>query len=425
VSPYTGIVGGLRDLLRATDDDRLVKVGADTSPGDWLLGQELDHLTAGSGGAATGRAPALAAALGEAVERYSASYIPAEQLVLASASELGSEALDPSRFALFSADQLASAGFPFEPFTSDTRVRWVRGFAVPSGAPAWFPAQLVYLSWRRLATGEAPIAYATSSGTACACTPDEAVLAGLLELVERDAFMIVWANRLSLPRLDWTASTDLGELAARYFDPSGLSYAAVDLSGILDVPTVLGVVRGGDGPLGVGAAAAPTVEEAWLKALAEAFSVRSWVCSLPLDSRWPPGHVDFGDVRTFTDHVRFYADPERAAAADFLDCSAAARDVTCVPPLDGSCVSDWIDCLGDRITAAGAAAYAVDVTAPDVAAAGLCVVKTLSPELCMLDVAYDGRFLGGPRLVRAAHERGLRPAPLAPGEINPYPHPFP
>ena len=67
----------------------------------------------------------------------------------------------------------------------------------------------------------------------------------------------------------------------------------------------------------------------------------------------------------------------------------------------------------------------VDVTSPDVAAAGLSVVHVLAPELCQLDVVAGWRFLGGRRLYDAAFEAGLVPHRLGPGDLNPDPHPFP
>ena len=65
------------------------------------------------------------------------------------------------------------------------------------------------------------------------------------------------------------------------------------------------------------------------------------------------------------------------------------------------------------------------MTAPDVAEAGLAVVKAVRPQLCALDVPHDARFLGGRRLYDAAWRRGLRPAALSESDVNPYPHPFP
>ena len=78
-----------------------------------------------------------------------------------------------------------------------------------------------------------------------------------------------------------------------------------------------------------------------------------------------------------------------------------------------------------RLEARGASAYAVDVTSPDVAGAGLHVVHVLAPELCQLDVVEGARFLGGRRLYEAGFQAGLVPRPLEPADLNPDPHPFP
>jgi ribosomal protein S12 methylthiotransferase accessory factor len=426
VSPYTGIVHRVAELMHLPDDARLHRlscVGADLAA---LFGREARFRC---GGSHASRDRALAAGLGETAERYSASYLPEHEFVLATAAELGAEAVDPERFRFFRDDQYASPGFPFRPFRRSTELRWVRGFSIPDGAPAYLPVQLVYLPWQPEAwTKEPPIAYSTSSGLACAGTLEEAILRGLLELVERDAFAITWYAGLSLPLLDWRSAPALAAHERRYFAPTRLHYAAVDLSRFLGVPTVLGVVRGGsDDPaaLGVGAASAATVEEAWARALSEAFAVRSWARSMRLE--WPERSFDpsFGDVTTFDDHVLLYGDPAHAAHAAFLDSSAEIADVFDVAPLPGVDVRDRIEALAERLATAGASAYAVEVTAPDVREAGVSVVRVVCPELCPLDAIHDARFLGLRRLYEVPFELGLKPRPLRAEELNPYPHPFP
>jgi ribosomal protein S12 methylthiotransferase accessory factor len=420
VSPYTGVVGTLRESLRDPSDDRLVRIGAELAAG--ANGPDRSGLVEGGGGGGVDRAAATVAAIGEAVERYSASFVPEGELVLATSAELGSEAVAPERFVLFSAGQYTRAGFPFAPFREDTSVRWVRGVAVPHGDPVWLPAQLVFLT-SAAAAGELPIAPSTSSGAACSLTFDEAVLAGLLELLERDAFMLAWSSRLSLPLLAWKGATSFERLESKYFAPSGLEYAAVDLSVFHRVPTVLALVRSGrPGAVAVGAACAPECEEAWRKAIAEAFAVRAWGRVLVEENC---GRVDPAEVRTFADHVAYYTDPARAAAADFLDASVGRVAVEDVDPLEGDDAETRITAIGRRLAAWGAGAYAVDVTAPDVAAAGVRVVKTVVPELCPLDAAHDWRFLGGRRLYEAAWRLGLRERPLTEHDVNPFPHPFP
>ena len=425
VSPYCGLVRGVSDLTAAPDDARLVRVGCRVADLEPLIGFSTDFR---AGGSAPARDAAVAAALGEVAERYSASWIP-DDLVLATAEELAGRAVDPERFALFHPSQYKRPSFPFKPFARNTRLLWTLGVELPSLELAYLPAQLVYLRWRSAAeTGEQPIGYSTSNGAACGATFAEAVLRGLLELVERDAFMLTWYGRLSLPRLDSSADLELAAFEERYFRPAGVRYQTVDLSAFHDVPTVVGVVRGcsGDGaPLAVGACAAQSVAAAWKNALAEAFAVRAWARAMTHEGRTAAFAADFSDLDSFDDHILFYASEANARQADFLDGSPDLREVGDVTPLKGMTVDDQITGLCQRLAASGVTAYAVDVTAPDVAAAGLRVAKVVAPELQPLDVAYDGRFLGGGRLYARAFELGLAAAPATFDELNPYPHPFP
>jgi ribosomal protein S12 methylthiotransferase accessory factor len=306
---------------------------------------------------------------------------------------------------------------------TDTRLHWARGWSLLDGAPAFVPAQLVYL--RRPPAAEPAIAYATSNGVACGPTLAEALLAALCELVERDAFMLAWLNRLTLPRLAWSYHRKLVQLERRYFAPTGLRYSAIDLSTFSGLPAVLGVVRPSGarlGGLGIGAGCAGSVEEAWGKALAEAFSVYRWVGERAAHGVIPDSP---NDVRTFDDHLLFYAPPERAAETNFLDASDALRDVGEIAPLAGEDPGSQLDAAISLLRRRGIAAYAVDVTAPDIREAGLWVVRVLAPQLCSLDVAHSARFLGGTRIYAAAYEAGLRERPLDFDELNPNPHPFP
>ncbi len=424
VSPFTGVVRSLGEVLAAPDELRLVGIGCELADGMPTIGSKLDSYT---GSEHWSRDTAEAAAIGEALERYSASYVPDGRLTVASADELGPDAVDPCRFALFSDEQHAAPVFPFRRFRPDTVVSWVEGFALPGGERAFLPAQLIYMPWRRQGLDEVRIGHATSSGLACGATLEEAVLAGLLEVIERDAFMLVWHNRLSLPLLDWSSDPELAELDRRYFASSGLSYSAVDLSIFFDIATVLGVVHGPAGQLGalgVGAASAPAVAVAWRKALAEAFSVQRWVRDMALEEPERVGRPAKA-ISTFDEHTLFYAGSERARRAAFLDSSADRKATAAIPTLEGANVLEQIESIVRRLDERDASAYAVDVTSPDVLSAGLHVVHVVVPELCPLDVVEGARFLGGRRMYRAAFEAGLVPRPLEHGDLNPDPHPFP
>ena len=424
VSPYVGLVPVLQECMVGPDEPRLVKVSSETAAGEGLVGASLGH-AGGMGGAGFTRAAAVSAAIGEAVERYSGSYLPRERFVFATAAELGSTAVEPDSFALFHETQYRRPDFPFVRFTRDSRVDWVDGRDLTTGETVWLPVELVFLTH----SGDphrSRIGYATSSGMACADSDERALSRALFELLERDAFMLVWSNRLSLPRLDWSSNERLSTIDRERFAPTGLEYAAIDLSAFHQLPIVLGVVRarGTGGALGVGAAAAADIERACWKALSEAFASRAAGRTLSLVRPDRSFADDGADIATFEDHIQYYSSDQRAEEAAFLTRSPLTRSVRDVPRLLEQGAAR-VASLVERVAQAGSGTYAVDLTAPDVAAAGLRVWKALAPGLCALDVAQRARYLGSPRLLDASKRARLTSRSLGIEDLNPLPHPFP
>jgi ribosomal protein S12 methylthiotransferase accessory factor len=417
VSPYVGVVRSVEEVLAEPADLALPNLCCETG---WLGSPQYG---AGSG---RDRTTARAAAIGEAIERYSACLSDDVPSVVSSAGALR-DAVPAERFALHTPTQHAEPGFPYASFDDETPVAWIDAWSLPDGRPVKLPGQLVYLHWRHR-PGERRIAVATSSGLACHATVEEALLRGLFEVLERDTFMLTWRARLSWPQLSWGPESRLGWFERRFLRPTGLKTAALDLSRVWNVPSVLAVVRAsvpGDAPLGVGAAAAASVEEAAEKALDEAVRVRSWASVLrgldPRGDRLPSP----AEIRTFEEHIQHYAYERHAAGVAFLDASPERRQTGDVAALEGVTPVEQLFALCERLRARGYGAYGVDVTSPDVRSTGLCVLKVVVPELCALDVEHRARYLGSPRLREEPVRLGFRKDPLSEEELNPDPHPFP
>lgn len=408
VSPLVGVVRGVQDVLSGPEDVRLSTVWCESA---------FPHALTGGGSGST-EAGARAAAIGEVAERYAACIVDPDALVVASARELGPRAVDPARFAFFSDRQYGSKDFPYVRFDRDMRIAWIEGASLPDGEPAWLPAQLVHLAGHE---GEPPLCRTTSSGLACNDTRGGATLAALLELLERDAFMITWKTRLSWPGIDWRGNEGLTAFERSFLRPTGLRIRALDLSAFWEVPVVAAVVRGRTA-VAVGAAAAVTPERAVAKALDEAVRVHTWSHALAR-AGLPTPVAD--EVVEFDDHVRFYADPRNAARVDFLDGSPRRRGLERIPNLRGSTDDELIAAVCRRLARRGASAYAVDVTPADLRAAGLAVVRVIAPELCGLDVEHRARLHGGRRLYDEPRRLCMRPRTLAEDELNTDPHPFP
>jgi ribosomal protein S12 methylthiotransferase accessory factor len=82
----------------------------------------------------------------------------------------------------------------------------VQGAAV--GKPHLMPAQLAQYPFRLHVPDEPILNPLTSNGMAGHFSRDEAILAGLKELIQRDAFLIYWLNNLTPRHIDVSGIVD-------------------------------------------------------------------------------------------------------------------------------------------------------------------------------------------------------------------------
>ena len=107
--------------------------------------------------------------------------------------ELGTAALDPRSLVLYRENQYAD--LPYAPYRDESVLGWVPARSLVTDRSIMVPAMAVFTSYNVRMTDEFlfPV---TSNGLAAGPTLCEAVLAATLEVLERDAFMITWLNRL-------------------------------------------------------------------------------------------------------------------------------------------------------------------------------------------------------------------------------------
>jgi ribosomal protein S12 methylthiotransferase accessory factor len=419
VSPWTGPVRRTGEALWETDEAAFIRWEAELCDVAALTGAALRNPFAGS--VHYDRARARAGAIGEALERYASVHVP-DGLPLDTAAALGAQAVEPASFALFAREQYAAEGFRFGPFEAATPVRWTHGWRLPDCRPVMLPAQLVYLC-EGVVAGETRIGYATTSGNACGASLEEALLGGLLELVERDAFTIAWNARLTLPRFDLSDF----EYAA-YYARTGLEYRAIDLSAMLGVPAAVATVRderSGLAALAVGAAAATSAAQAVDKAIREAFHSRGWAAHRHAREPERVAGLRAEEIDAFDQHVLYYCALERARETAFFDAGSVRSGLAGTCDLrEGTPYGQLLELL-ERLNARGVDVYFVDLTPDDVREAGLHVVSVVAPQLARIDASHRYRYLGGERPYEVPAALGLAPRRLAFDDLNPHPHPFP
>ncbi len=213
------------------------------------------------GGAALERDIAIIKAIAESIERYCAAFPQGDRRCV-TWHELEEDATPPEAFALFSDAQYRTRGFPFSRLDRQTPTQWIRGRALRDGQPRWVPAAFVHLPHRR-EQGEPRITTSISTGLAAGADERSAAASALLEVVERDAFMLTWRHRVPTPWIDLD-SVGLGreaELVAA-LRSTGMRCRARLVTQDIALPVVVVVLQGRTpkqpaAVLGAGAAARP------------------------------------------------------------------------------------------------------------------------------------------------------------------------
>ncbi len=377
-----------------------------------------------AGGAWQDEGRAVAAALGEAVERYCGSLIPSGLPAGSSRRlhECGAKVLPPDELALHAGWQHQQHGFPFVSLDDDTETAWAEAEDLETGETVLVPASVVYLSVVADAYGVPVTNYPVGAGIAAGPTPEDAIEAALSEVIERHALATSWAQGAGYAPLPIPPSLSAaGRLA------SVASVEAWAVPNLLDVPVVLvAAVDGGRDLIGFGCAQREAVEAAAWKAFSEALLSLDSARALddpshpiheltaagqtPLKAHRPDRRYraeyaeDWRDVTDLACHVQLLLDPEvRGAVLDRLSVAPAS-----VGPPSTSSVTP-----AERLRELGFRVLAVEVTTTDVRAAGLHVMRVVVPGLrATAPAAFP--FLGGRDLTAdGVGELCRLPVPLA------------
>ncbi|SFD98607.1 ribosomal protein S12 methylthiotransferase accessory factor [Actinacidiphila alni] len=358
--------------------------------------------------------------------------------VTASFRELAAEheVLDPRACGLYS-DDFHRAEPGVRPFDPDRPIPWVWAWSLRDEHPLLVPEILAYYH----APGGLANRFVQESSNGCASGGSlaEAVYFGLMEVVERDAFLLAWYGRAPLPEID--ASGSRSQQTRAMIDRLAMyGYRArfFDTRVTFPIPVVTAVAERIDGGLGrlcFGAGAGLDPEAALAAGLCEiatdAVNLRRRTARD--EPRLRALAADFDRVQVLHDHPLMYGLPDLAAHADFLLRgdrplvplhALAATGAGAVPPAD-DLAADVATCVG-AVTKAGFDVIVIDQTMPEQRALGFHTAGVIVPGLLPIDFGWRrqrARHL--PRTRTALREAGLRDRDLTADDLNEAPHPFP
>ncbi|MBN0043330.1 TOMM precursor leader peptide-binding protein [Streptomyces actuosus] len=390
----------------------------------------FDEIAIGRAEDYTGARPA---AVLEGLERYAGWHCGGRDPVRFAAWADLDDAVDPRTLLLHPDDAYRTPGFAFTPFSPDTPTGWAEAYSALTGRRTLLPFHVAYYGAARRPETGPRFVYENSNGCALGSGTEEALLAALLEVAERDAFLCAWYSAAPLPEVDLDGVRGaVGRAVRTVRHRTGRDLRAFRAVGAFDVPVVLLVStsREPDRPATlVTAGSALTTERALLGAVHE-MAAAAPVITLEYRRRRPELERALDDpdlVRHMEDHALVAALPQARPRFSFL-LDGTPPAPPSAPALHDP-VGDVAADLGALLRAArrdGQDVLVVDHTTEELHRLGLNCVKAVVPGTAPMTFGHRHRRLPPPEALSAFRARnGLGRRAFSPEEVRHEPHPFP
>ncbi|WDZ84150.1 TOMM precursor leader peptide-binding protein [Micromonospora cathayae] len=375
-------------------------------------------------------------ALLEGLERYAGQFPRAKRTeVYDSYANLAPDAMDPAGLG-YDPAFYPGHGLYYAPYSPTEPMHWVWGYSLRDRQPRLVPEQLVYYLDRR--EKQRKFVQECSNGCASGSSPEEALLHGMLELVERDAFLLAWYGSSRLAEIDpATCRDEKVHFMLDRVELLGYDIRLFDTRADLPVPVVTAVaVKRGDGlgQLCFAAGASLDPDDAVRAAVCETASYvpgfdERVEASLPALKEMTR---DYTKVTELSHHALLYGLPEMTRHAQFLFDDPPKRSMD-------ELYGDWLAARPDNddltadtgylaglIAGLGGDVLAVDQTCPEQEIAGVHTMALVAPALLPIDFGWQRqRVLHSDRLARHLARGRQGPDQLGATARNPHPHPFP
>ncbi|UFJ41729.1 TOMM precursor leader peptide-binding protein [Brevibacillus humidisoli] len=367
----------------------------------------------------------------EALERYAGLQPRGKKTVVYDRYEnVKEQALDPTKIGLHSEEQYAQPDYPFERFDPKRPLKWVWGYSFLQERPILVPETLAYYD-----LGD-DFVYENSNGCALGRSLEEAIFYGILEVVERDAFLLTWYAQLPLPRLDPESAKDkeLCLMIERIKAVAGYDVYLYNATMENGIPSVWAITKNRK-QRGVNLVCAAGSHPEPLRAVKTAVHELADML-LSLDEKYEAYREEFLKmlhdpylVQSMEDHGMLYSLPEAEERLHFLlqnDRPMRTFDEEFQPPASHDDLTDDLKDILQMFKQLDLEVIVVDQTTPEMIRNELYSVKVLIPGMLPMTFGYHlTRLTGLDRVLNVPMQLGLTKHPLTYEQLNPHPHPFP
>jgi ribosomal protein S12 methylthiotransferase accessory factor len=292
------------------------------------------------------------------------------------------------------------------------------------------------LAYYHLPRGNQRFVFEISNGCAVGNRIDEAILHGLLEVIERDAYLATWYGQIPARQIDLDASDDRYVAALRAkLEGDGFEVIACDIGVGFSSPAVAAFAvdrrPGAATSLVCAAGAHLDPNKAIAGALVEVCTMlvkRTAQEDAALHERGLTLLSEPALVRTSNDHIDQCRPAQALQRMDFMLGSRPRQGggpqwVLRSTPDSPVNLSIRLQALVEEVLAVAQDILVVDQTFPDLERHALRCVKVLAPGLLPMTFGHQYRRISVPRLEQARKSCGL--AIRVPGGDRWLPHTFP
>jgi ribosomal protein S12 methylthiotransferase accessory factor len=370
----------------------------------------------------------------EALERYAGMMPRGKRTVVRGClRELGARAIDPRRLGLQLDEAYASSAGRLTPFDDDLVLDWVWAYSFLRREPVLVPEQVAYYGIHVNGSPDPRIVVEISNGCALGSSREEAILYGMLEVIERDGFLVTWYRQLAVPEIEIHSIDDRKTLTMlrRIEQRTGCRIRLFNITMEHGIPNVWAIATEGAGEQMIAHCAAGAHLDP-LRAIRSALhELAAAIVSLRARYREREQAVralatDPMRVRHMEEHALLFCVPGVARELGFvLDGAQPGQHLhDAFPhapvPCDG--LGDDLKALLARFLGRGQDVLVVDQTPADLTGGYSCV-KVLIPGMLPMTFGHHLRRCRDlPRLCTVPEQLGYR---TAAAQLNPFPHPFP
>lgn len=374
-----------------------------------------------------------ATAILEGLERYCGMSPRGKKTnVHGSFRELEDIALNPLTLGVHTNEHYNRDSFPFKPFDPDYEQNWVWGYSLLQSRPLLVPESIAYYS---LGHRDAFV-YETSNGCAIGGSLEEAIFHGILEIVERDAFLLTWYAELPLPRLDLSSAndTELQLMLERLRTITGYELYVFNATMEHGIPSIWVIAKNTrqDGMNLVCAGGAHMEPIRAVKNAIHEIAGMLLITDEELEQKREKYENCLQDpylVSQMEDHSMLYGLKEAEERLHFLlrddDPVQTFQEMNALQSFDMDLTSDLHQLL-NRLHQSGLEVIVVDQTVPLIEKNGLHCVKVIIPGMLPMTFGHHlTRVTGLDRVYTVPMTLGYWAEPLTNESLNPHPHPFP